>query len=243
MDENEKICSGKENERSNRRYKYIIIIAAIVIVVIGGYIVSLKISEKNYITAKSYEEIYEYENAIEYYKKVFSWDQKYYLEAAKKVKAISEEINKYKEAAKAIVALNNAYNVDPDVIQNVFYNFHDVYFETVIRKYKVSEYELVPDVLIYNAAPYSKVKKDELTGMYVKLYEPEFEYNWFQSIMNEVRDITTDNLYEYDKNSAEEMNLELVMKYYKEYQESGDLGDLDILNTTEVQEEINDNEK
>ena len=30
MDENEKICSGKENERSNRRYKYIIIIAAIV---------------------------------------------------------------------------------------------------------------------------------------------------------------------------------------------------------------------
>lgn len=240
MDENEKICLGKENVRPNRRYKYIIIITAIVIVMIGGYLVSLKISEKNYITAKSYEEIYEYENAIEYYKKVFSWDQKHYLEAAKKVKSITEEIDKYKEAAKAFVALNNAYSVDPDVIQNVFYSFHDIFFETVIRKYKVSEYELFPDVLLYNAAPYSKVKKDELTGMYVKLYEPEFEYNWFQSIMDELRDITTDNLYEYDKSSAEEMNLELVMKYYKEYQENGNL---DILNTTEAQEEMNDNEK
>ena len=122
----------------------------------------------------------------------------------------------------------------------MFYSFHDIFFETVIRKYKVSEYELFPDVLLYNAAPYSKVKKDELTGMYVKLYEPEFEYNWFQSIMDELRDITTDNLYEYDKSSAEEMNLELVMKYYKEYQENGNL---DILNTTEAQEEMNDNEK
>ena len=54
MDENEKICLGKENVRPNRRYKYIIIITAIVIVMIGGYLVSLKISEKNYITAKSY---------------------------------------------------------------------------------------------------------------------------------------------------------------------------------------------
>ena len=58
--------------------------------------------------------------------------------------------------------------------------------------------------------------------------------------MDELRDITTDNLYEYDKSSAEEMNLELVMKYYKEYQENGNL---DILNTTEAQEEMNDNEK
>ena len=136
MDENEKICSGKENERSNRRYKYIIIIAGIVIVVIGGYIVSLKISEKNYITAKSYEEVYEYENAIEYYKKVFSWDQKHYLEAAKKVKSITEEIDKYKEAAKAFIALNNAYSVDPDVIQNVFYSFHDIFLRLLLGSIK-----------------------------------------------------------------------------------------------------------